>query len=185
MVVGGSQASNPQSQLGLAGSNNGSNLFVNRNIFTYTDQVSVIQGRNQFTAGVWFQRLQSNEQIALSQYGQLTFTGVPGFLAGSWQFPVRSGADTGQLALVVRRVVLLEDVIRVRPKSDGTLGLPGRIDHRLERSVRESFKLYLFSDWNNFNATDDWKFAVHRQSFEVPAPAAGRPGVEPVEFEQQ
>jgi hypothetical protein len=86
VVVGGSQASNPQSQLGLAGSNNGSNLHIARNLFTYTDQVAVTMGRHQFTAGVWFQRLQSNEEIALSQFGQLTFTGVPGFLAGVGSF---------------------------------------------------------------------------------------------------
>jgi carboxypeptidase family protein len=86
VVVGGSQASNPQAQLGLAGSNNGSNLHIARNLFTYTDQVAVTMGRHQFTAGVWFQRLQSNEEIALSQFGQLTFTGVPGFLAGVGSF---------------------------------------------------------------------------------------------------
>src|SRR4029077_8298660 len=86
VVVGGSQASNPQAQLGLAGSNNGSNLHIARNLFTYTDQISVTMGRHQITAGAWFQRLQSNEEIALSQFGQLTFTGVPGFLAGVGSF---------------------------------------------------------------------------------------------------
>jgi hypothetical protein len=86
VVVGGSQASNPQSQLGLAGSNNGSNLRIARNLFTYADQVSVTAGRHQLTAGVWFQRLQSNELISLSQYGQMTFSGVPGFLAGVGSF---------------------------------------------------------------------------------------------------
>jgi len=34
VVVGGSAASNPQAQLGLAGSNNGSNLHIARNLFT-------------------------------------------------------------------------------------------------------------------------------------------------------
>ena len=43
VVVGGSQASNPQAQLGLAGSNNGSNLHLARNLFTYTDQVAIHQ----------------------------------------------------------------------------------------------------------------------------------------------
>ena len=43
VVVGGSQASNPQAQLGLAGSNNGSNLHIARNIFTYTDQIALYQ----------------------------------------------------------------------------------------------------------------------------------------------
>ena len=79
VVVGGSQASNPQAQLGLAGNNNGSNLYIARNLFTYTDQVSLLHGRHQLTAGVWLQRFQSNEEIALSQYGQLTFTGIPTF----------------------------------------------------------------------------------------------------------
>ena len=40
VVVGGSQASNPQAQLGLAGSNNGSNLSIARNLFTLTDDMA-------------------------------------------------------------------------------------------------------------------------------------------------
>ena len=43
VVVGGSAASNPQAQLGLAGSNNGSNLHIARNLYTYEDQVSLDQ----------------------------------------------------------------------------------------------------------------------------------------------
>jgi Carboxypeptidase regulatory-like domain len=82
LVVGGSAASNPTAQLGLAGSNNGSNLHVNRNLFTYEDRVSLNKGRHQFTAGVWLQRLQSNETLALSQYGQATFTSVQTLLQG-------------------------------------------------------------------------------------------------------
>ena len=39
VVVGGSTASNPATQLGLAGSNNGTNLNVFRNLFTYEDQL--------------------------------------------------------------------------------------------------------------------------------------------------
>ena len=83
IVVGGSQASNPQAQLGLAGSNNGSNLRITRNLFTYTDQLAGAKGRHQWTAGVWLQRFQSNEMLALSQFGQLTFTGLPAFLSGT------------------------------------------------------------------------------------------------------
>jgi hypothetical protein len=82
LVVGGSAASNPTAQLGLAGSNNGSNLHVNRNLFTYEDRVSVTKGRHQFTAGAWLQRLQSNETLALSQYGQATFTSLQTLLQG-------------------------------------------------------------------------------------------------------
>ena len=82
-VVGGSAASNPAASLALNGSNNGSNLHVARNLFTYEDRVSLTKGRHQFSAGVWMQRLQSNEEIALSQYGQATFTSLQTFLQGT------------------------------------------------------------------------------------------------------
>ena len=83
MVVGGSAASNPTAQLSLAGSNNGSNLRVARNLFTYEDRVSVTKGRHQLNVGAWFQRLRSNENLALSQYGQATFTSLQTFLQGT------------------------------------------------------------------------------------------------------
>jgi hypothetical protein len=86
VVVGGSQASNPQAQLGLAGSNNGSNLRIDRDLVTVTDDLALTRGRHEIRAGVWLQPFQSNEEIALSQYGQLTFTGLPNFLAGMASF---------------------------------------------------------------------------------------------------
>jgi len=82
-VVGGSAASNPAATLSSDGSNNGSNLRVARNIFTYEDRVSLIKGRQQFSAGAWLQRLDSNEELALSQYGQATFTSLQTFLQGT------------------------------------------------------------------------------------------------------
>ena len=83
IVVGGSAASNPTAQLALAGSNIGSNLRVARNLFTYEDQVSSTHGRHQLTAGVWFQRLRSNESLALAQYGQAVFASLQTFLQGN------------------------------------------------------------------------------------------------------
>jgi hypothetical protein len=83
LVVGGSAASNPTAQISLAGSNNGSNLRVARNLYTYEDQASFTKGRHQFNVGAWFQRLQSNELLALSQYGQATFTSLQTFLQGT------------------------------------------------------------------------------------------------------
>ena len=47
VVVGGSAASNPQAAVGLAGSNNGSNLHIARNLFTYEDRVTLTKGRHQ------------------------------------------------------------------------------------------------------------------------------------------
>ncbi len=82
-VVGGSAASNPTAQVALAGSNNGSNLYLARNIFTYEDRVSWTKGRHQVNVGAWFQRLRSNEELALSQYGQATFTSLQTLLQGT------------------------------------------------------------------------------------------------------
>ena len=53
VVVGGSAASNPAAQVRLAGSNNGSNLHVARNLYTYEDRVSFIKGRHQINVGAW------------------------------------------------------------------------------------------------------------------------------------
>lgn len=83
IVVGGSAASNPTAQLSLAGSNNGSNLDIHRNLFTYEDRISLTEARHQVSMGVWFQRLRSNENLALSQYGQATFTSLDTFLEGT------------------------------------------------------------------------------------------------------
>ena len=83
VVVGGSQASNSPTQVGLAGSNNGSNLHLARNIYTYADQIAIDRGRHQITAGFSLQQFQSNEELALSQYGQMTFTGLPALIDGT------------------------------------------------------------------------------------------------------
>jgi hypothetical protein len=83
VVVGGSAASNPQAQVGLAGSNNGSNLRIHRNLFTFEDRVTVTRGRHQLSFGAWFQPFQSNETIALSQFGQATFASLTTFLQGT------------------------------------------------------------------------------------------------------
>ena len=83
LAVGGSAASNPTAVFGNAGANNGSNLRVARNLFTYEDQVWFTKGRHQFSVGAWFQRVQSNELLALSQYGQASFTSPQTFLQGT------------------------------------------------------------------------------------------------------
>lgn len=83
VVVGGSAAANPVAQLSQAGSNTGSNLTIDRNLFTYEDHMVVTRGRHELMAGVWLQRLQSNEDLALTQFGQATFTGLQQFLSGT------------------------------------------------------------------------------------------------------
>ncbi len=120
VVVGGSQASNPQAQLGLAGSNNGSNLHIDRDLVTMTDDLDLTKGRNQIRVGVWLQPFQSNEEIALSQYGQLTFTGLPNFLAGTASF-LYDPAPTPMHWRALLGAYYAED--EMRPRSNLTLTL--------------------------------------------------------------
>ena len=83
VVVGGSAAANPAAQVSQAGSNTGSNLHIDRNLYTYEDDLTRSSGRHDLSAGVWFQQLQSNEDLALTQFGQATFTGLQQFLQGT------------------------------------------------------------------------------------------------------
>src|SRR5207248_5882701 len=47
-----------------AGGNINAGVWNRRNLFTYTDEVQITKGIHQISAGVWFQRVQDNEDIA-------------------------------------------------------------------------------------------------------------------------
>jgi Carboxypeptidase regulatory-like domain len=121
VVVGGSTASNPATQLGLAGSNNGTNLNVFRNIFTYEDQVTLTHGKHQFGFGAWFQQFQSNEMLALSQYGQVTFGSVSALLGGTGTLTY-DPAPTPMNWRSLFAAWYAEDIIRLMPRLTVTLG---------------------------------------------------------------
>jgi hypothetical protein len=122
VVVGGSAASNPQAQIGLAGSNNGSNLPIVRNLFTYQDRVTVSRGIHQMSFGAWFQQFQSNETINLSQFGQATFTSLQTFLAGTTSSFLYSPAPTKMNWRSLFGAIYAQDVIRIDPKLTLSLG---------------------------------------------------------------
>ncbi len=124
VVVGGSAASNPAAQIALAGSNNGSNLNLHRNLFTYEDQIAWTNGRHQLKFGAWFQRFQSNENIALSQYGQATFPSLTNFLGGTFGTGsfVIDPASTPLSWRSLFGAIYAEDVIRVSPSLTLSLG---------------------------------------------------------------
>lgn len=123
VVVGGSTASNPQAQLGLAGSNNGSNLTIARNLFTFEDHVTLTRGRHQVEFGAWFQRFQSNETIALSQFGQATFTSLQTFLKGTISSFLFDPAPTEMNWRSLFGAWFVQDTVRVRSRLTITLGL--------------------------------------------------------------
>ena len=122
VVVGGSAASNPAAQLGLAGSNNGSNLQIARNLFTFEDRVTLTRGRHQLSFGAWFQPFQSNETIALSQYGQLTFSSLSNFLQGAASSFLWDPTPTEMNWRSLFGAWYLYDVIRIAPRLTLSLG---------------------------------------------------------------
>ncbi len=127
VVVGGSAASNPQAQVGLAGSNNGSNLPIVRNLFTFEDRVTWSHGPHQWSFGAWFQNFQSNETINLSQFGQATFASLQTFLSGTTSSFLYSPSPTKMNWRSLFGAVYAQDVIRVNPKLTLSLGLRGEV----------------------------------------------------------
>ena len=122
-VVGGSAASNPQASIGLAGSNNGSNLSIARNLYTYEDRVTLSKGRHQLSFGAWFQQFQSNENIALSQYGQATFSSLATFLQGTASSFLYDPTPTPLNWRSLFGAFYAEDVFRISPGLTLSLGL--------------------------------------------------------------
>jgi len=66
-----------------AGGNINAGVWNRRNLFTYTDGVQITKGIHQFSAGVWFQRVQDNEDIASRRLGMATFATYTTFLQGT------------------------------------------------------------------------------------------------------
>jgi len=123
VVVGGSAASNPQSSISLAGSNNGSNLKIHRNLYTLEDRITMTRGRHQFSFGAWFERFQSNETIALSQFGQATFSSLQSFLNGNISTFLFDPTPTEMNWRTLFGAWYAEDVFRPSPKVTVSLGL--------------------------------------------------------------
>lgn len=122
VVVGGGATSNPQAQIGLAGSNNGSNLHIARNLYTFEDHLTMLRGRQQFTFGAWFQPFQSNETIALSQYGQATFSSLQTFLKGTMSSFLYDPMPTAMNWRSLFGAWYVEDVIRANSRLTVSLG---------------------------------------------------------------
>jgi Carboxypeptidase regulatory-like domain len=116
IVVSGSTASNGASAISGAGANTGSNNSSTRNLFTVDDHIYWSHGKQQIEAGVWLQRIQSNDLLAQYQYGQASFSTLATFLKGTvGTFTViPSPTELGWRSLEVAGFV--EDTIKVTPR---------------------------------------------------------------------
>jgi hypothetical protein len=175
VVVGGSTASNPATQLGLAGSNNGSNLTVARNFFTYEDQITLTRGRHQWSAGLWFQQFQSNETIALSQFGQISFPSVNALLGGGGTGTTLL-YDPTPTRLNWRSLFgawFVEDVIRLSPRLTVSLGFRGEFSTGWNEAHGRAANYFFTNGVINTNPhVGDSVFSVNNATF-LPQPRIG------------
>jgi hypothetical protein len=173
VVVGGSAASNPQAQIGLAGSNNGSNLRIARNLYTFEDRVTLTRGRHQLSFGAWFQPIQSNETIALSQFGQATFASLQTFLKGTTSSFLYDPAPTEMNWRSLFGAWYAEDVIRVTPKLTVSLGFRSEFttgwNEAHGRAANYTFNNHVISDEPRIA---DSLFTVNNAKF-LPQPRIG------------
>ena len=173
VVVGGSAASNPQAQIGLAGSNNGSNLRIARNLYTFEDRVTLTRGRHQLSFGAWFQPFQSNETIALSQLGQATFASLQTFLQGTTSSFLYDPAPTAMNWRSLFGAWYAEDVIRVTPKLTVSLGFRDEFttgwNEAHGRAANYTFNNHVISDQPRIA---DSFFTVNNAKF-LPQPRIG------------
>ena len=122
VVIGGGASPNAATQISQAGSNIGSNLFINRNLFTYEDRLAVHKGLHQISAGLWFQQIQSNDRLALSQYGQASFSSLQNFLKGNVSTFVAVPSPTAMAWRSLEGAWYLQDNMRLRRNLTLTLG---------------------------------------------------------------
>jgi hypothetical protein len=66
-----------------AGGNINAGVWSRRNLFTYTDGIEIARGIHQISAGVWFQRMQENEDTASRRLGMAQFATLMTFLQGT------------------------------------------------------------------------------------------------------
>ena len=82
IVIGGGVTTTGGGSITSAGPNNAANVWNRRNLYTFTDGVQIVKGRHKISAGVWFQRVQDNENAASRQLGQASFASLQTFLKG-------------------------------------------------------------------------------------------------------
>jgi hypothetical protein len=123
IVVGGGVTTTAGGSITSAGPNNAADVWNRRNLFTYTDSVQIIKGRQQITAGVWFQRIQDNEDTASRQLGQASFASLTTFLQGTvTSFQVVPDAnELGWRSFF--GAAYFEDAIKLRPNLTFQAGL--------------------------------------------------------------
>jgi hypothetical protein len=123
IVIGGGATTTGAASLTSAGPNNAAGVWNRRNLFTVTDSVQISKGIHQINLGVWFQRLQDNEDTASRQLGQASFTSLTTFLQGTVSTfqVVPNPNELGWRSFF--GAWYFEDAIKIRPNLSLQLGI--------------------------------------------------------------
>jgi hypothetical protein len=123
IVISGSTASNGASVITLAGANTGSDNQTARNLFTVDDHIYWTHRSHQVEAGLWLQRLQSNDFLAQDQYGQASFATLSAFETGTVSKYTIVPGPTELGWRVLFGAGFIEDAWKVTPRLEVRTGL--------------------------------------------------------------
>jgi hypothetical protein len=134
IVIGGGLTTTGLAAITPAGPNNAANVRTHRNLFTWSDDLQIVRDRNQFSAGAWFQRVQSNDDTVSSTLGLANFSNLQTFMQGTVSnfnvVPSRTGLGWRSLL----GAWYFADTIRLRPN----LSLQAGIRHEFTTGWNEA-----------------------------------------------
>jgi hypothetical protein len=173
VVIGGGTTLNGASQLTNGGTNAGSNLTAVRNLFTWADQVSITRGKHLISFGVWFERVQANDNLVQDQYGQASFNNLQTFLQGAISTYTFASASTPLSWRSLEGAFYGEDAIKLTPSLELRLGFRGEFTNGWnEADGRASNYLFTNGVINTTPSVGNSAFSVNNARF-LPAPRAG------------
>ena len=123
IVVGGGTTLNGASQITNGGTNAGSNLRAARNLFTFSDQLTVTRGVHVLNFGVWLERIQANDSLGQDQYGQVSFSNLESFLQGKVSTYTYAPGYTPLSWRSLEAAWYAQDTIRLGPSFELRVGL--------------------------------------------------------------
>lgn len=173
VVIGGGTTLNGASALTNGGTNGGSNLTAVRNLFTWTDEVSVTRGRHFLNFGVWFERLQANDNLVQDQYGQASFNNLQTFLEGAVSTYTFAPAATPLSWRSLEGAFFAEDAIKLTPSLEVRLGFRGEFTNGWnEAGGRASNYLFTNGVIDSTPTVGNSALSVNNARF-LPAPRLG------------
>ena len=125
VVVGGGTTLNGASQITNGGTNAGSNLSAARNLYTLSDQVTLVHGNHLFTFGGKLQEVQANDLLLQDQYGQISFTNLQAFLQGKVSTYTYAPSRTPLSWRSLEGAYFVEDAIKLKPSLELRVGFRG------------------------------------------------------------